>query len=262
MKIAFQALAITLLFLGIGLLAGDYLDIHQQIRQIKSQQQANSAFEQKEDAQKPSEASHWPNDKCGNDSSECGKEPPETYVVFGKSLKITDSFIALFTLVIACFTIALFWDGREKGRQELRAYVFIESATAGNLSPGGRPTPVFSIRNFGKTPAHKIIILLGYGLGPSFNNFPDITSLSAEQMGTLGPGGPIQYHNTANLILTTEQARMLHSGRYFLFVYGEIRYMDFLNTKRTTRFRLMAIKNIATGVLEQLAACEGGNDAT
>jgi hypothetical protein len=149
----------------------------------------------------------------------------------------------------------------DTAQKELRAYVFIESASIGNTAIGQNPKPGFTIKNFGKTPAYEVSILLGYGFGDSFEKLGKL-SMDHEQRGTLGPTAYIHYYNFCPRTLTSDDISALQSGTHFLFVYGEIRYVDFTGESRTTKFRLKAMKNAETGLIgPQFEVCKDGNDA-
>lgn len=96
-----------------------------------------------------------------------------------------DFFVAIFTLIIAIFTLRLWWDGKESSRRGLRAYIHFNPDSIvinglsviqnmvteahlvkiGRLTTATLPNPPtnnsffyqIEIKNYGKTPAHNII---------------------------------------------------------------------------------------------------------
>jgi len=168
---------------------------------------------------------------------------------------------AVFTLVVAIFTRSLFVDGREKGRKELRAYVFIKSGSITGVASGQQPNVGFTIENFGKTPARKLIVLCGLGFSSSFDKLGVKEFEAVKPMGTLAPGGTVQYHRDADGRVMTEQDMLaFEQGTHSIFAYGEIRYIDFTGKDRTTKFRTMHNAKIRL-LGPHLASCEDGNDA-
>ena len=184
-----------------------------------------------------------------------------------------DALLVLFTFLLFCVTAFLvrytakLWgatddlvtDARDSAERELRAYIFIKSASIVNTGTGQQPRPGFTITNYGTTPAHKMVILVGYCFGKSF---VETEYGPIEQRGTLGPTADIHYYNICPRALTPDETVALQRETHFLFVYGEIRYVDFTGETRTTKFRLKAMKNVETGLIgPQLEVCKDGNDA-
>ena len=183
--------------------------------------------------------------------------------------KITNATVALawITGVLAFFTAAL-WvatyslvrGAKDTAEKELRAYVFVQTGSIQNLSNGQHPTSRLIIHNFGKTPAHKLTVICGIGFGKSFEELPTAVPPLTKPMGTLAPGGTVEHYNSAPIAFTADHMSALENGTYTLYVHGEIRYIDFLEKNRVTKFRVM--KSAVSGLSgPQLASCEDGNDA-
>ena len=96
--------------------------------------------------------------------------------------KIFTSLIAFFTLILAVFTFALYWNGRGNAKKELRAYVAMEDmffrwiAAPSNVDDrsqivqpiDGNPVrPRIRIKNFGYTPANNVMVRINGLLVPA-----------------------------------------------------------------------------------------------
>src|SRR6266853_1712287 len=156
--------------------------------QVDPQQKADSRLKQQEIVRPNTTTTLLEKKDKGQDgTAESNKEPPETYVAFGKSLKVTDTALAIFTLLIAYFTIELFLDGRDKAKKELRAYVALDDIyfrwNRSSTDPEDRSdivkgtgraprTPRIRVLNFGKTPANNMTIRINGTKADLKESFP------------------------------------------------------------------------------------------
>lgn len=193
---------------------------------------------------------------------------------------------ALSTFVIAIFTIALFmsthslWKSGEKhSERELRAYVFPVSFTIRNFqttlssrnSAPQRISAYVKIKNTGQTPAYKFTCQVKMTAGPFPQTNFTISEEDAEHTpGNLGPEGAVSYTPTKDTLLTREQAKDVIAGKWAIYVFGRIDYVDAFKIPRWTTFRTLArgdhgvmftAKEGEEDVL-LLTTHEDGNDAT
>jgi hypothetical protein len=154
---------------------------------------------------------------------------------------------------------------REASELELRAYVFISSATILNPEDPSNRIAQITIKNFGRTPAHSV----RYWYGTRVDDYPD---------GLLNLGRPPNMPISVEILAPTRTAIMeveieaqtleleaqLLNGRGAIFIFGEITYRDpftrhVSEPKRLTRFRLISRgENIRRG---RLSPDVGGNEA-
>lgn len=194
--------------------------------QIAPKKQADSGLKEKQEAKPNEKAASTPQEKGGHEATAGDKEPPETYVAFGKSLKVTDSLIALFTLVIAGFTIALFWDGHKTSKADLRAYVAIEEISHPPQMPLRSiemQRVLVTVKNYGKTPAHDMGIQANFrienGRSDSFPETPP-QMLHPEQRVTHSVDLVTAYYQ-----LTSPQGEVSSTSLVY-FVSGRVVYRD------------------------------------
>ncbi len=186
------------------------------------------------------------------------------------------ALISIFTIVIGIFTGLLFVDGRDKGRRELRAYVFYEAGAIVSANPAGEvilPQRIISsnnsavsvvrFKNTGQTPAYDCSIfanmeMVDWPLIESSLPPIDLNRVGASRE-ALGPGTERTKYNVFR-VLTEDDIAILRSGKKALFVYGKVVYRDAFKMERWTDFRLFI--GGAVGIRDMsLAAHETGNEA-
>jgi hypothetical protein len=218
------------------------------------------------------------NGKCTGHCDDAEKEGTEFWPpLWGYRLKITDTLVAAFTALLFFATLALWWSTRrlvrgaqETAQRQLRAYVFVESASITHVDNNeGVPEVVVTVRNFGQTPAYKLANLTCLALCPHPAP-PHITAAMEQDMladitasTDMGPGHFQQAPVSTNLgrPFTEEEMQGLASGKYVIYVYGRVRYVDAFGNKQLTKYRFMT--GGEAGVRGgQLAGCEEGNEAT
>src|SRR5262245_60304610 len=113
MKECLGALLVAIVYTASVYLGIDYLEMRHQIAHIKAQHDAHKYVEQQGDADNAANAAPGPEFK-GHYAERNVHEHPEHF---------TEIAIAVGTGLIAWFTLRLFWDAKDKGRRELRAYI-------------------------------------------------------------------------------------------------------------------------------------------
>jgi hypothetical protein len=132
-----------------------------QTAQIPAEQQANSpdctqqdTMRNQDNASSSSTEKHEPE----RNADKSYDEASEFWTIFGRRLKITDTFLVVFTFLVFGATGLLWWTTRDLVRgaedtaeRQLRAYVLPEKALLVNIND---PTPhyIFHAKNYGQTP--------------------------------------------------------------------------------------------------------------
>jgi hypothetical protein len=206
-------------------------------------------------------------------------------------VKITDVVIAIFSVLLVGVTVGLVIIGyiqarrmRVTARQQLRAYMFVDSIGVGNVTtplawevtPGYKPTgaeithtalgPVarMVIRNTGQTPAHHVI------------NWGEIVLRESPLDGTLKfsqrplfvtkSSIPANGVSTKTLIiprpLLADEVGDLKRGTKAIYVFGYIKYRDAFRRRRKTRYQFMHNSmSGGIGISTEMTICDEGNYA-
>lgn len=243
MKIAFQALGTCVLFLIFGLLVGDYLNFRQQITYINAQQQHDCAVEKRRDGN-PSTKGTSAHNNIGIDCVACQgeKEPPETYVLGGKSIKASDTAIILLTFFIALFTGGLFLEEKDRSRKELRAYLGRGGGEVFKL-PNNILRGVVEIKNFGETPAHNVMVAIAGELRAPGDKraFNDPNFIPHKQ-----PIAPTMSWTFGHefLGMTDQDLKDVLADKKLVYIWGHVKYQDIYNKTQTLKFRLRNVVKV------------------
>jgi hypothetical protein len=214
------------------------------------------------------------NDHNGRD------EGYEFWTIFGRRIKITDTLFAVFTVLLLCATVALWWStrglinsARETTEQQLRAYVTMETGQWRGLTDGRPLASEYGLVAYGPTPARKAqltgtIAIHPYPLPPKYALPPGREVLrqpTAVFPGTHIPNiGWIQ----ANETFTPAEIAEVTSpqGARRIYLYGQITYEDVFGIRRETFFRFYldpeSITRDSNGGITGFnwAVAEDGND--
>jgi hypothetical protein len=176
---------------------------------------------------------------CANKNSEQHGHESRLARLINKTI---DDPIAIFTFFLGLATFFLVLavlrqasDARVSSERQLRAYVFISSANVTSVAEGnGVMEAHVNIKNFGQTPAYKVINVNGLAL----DRYPPPPNLnliiSNEEFSAPGRSksdlAPTQGEGCIEVArrgpLREEERRALSEGRLIIYVYGEIRYID------------------------------------
>lgn len=181
---------------------------------------------------------------------------------------------AIATVLLAIITAGLVWSGieqRKTTRAQLWAYVFISGASVSNAAQGdGALESHVVIKNFGQTPAYKVVNVDGLAL----DRYPPPTTLNLlvanHEFSTPGRSksdlGPTQSEAAIQIArrppLSQQERQALINGQLVIYVYGEVRYFDAFGQRRWTKYRFMMGGPVGIRPGGQLVACEDGNEAT
>lgn len=195
----------------------------------------------------------------GKSEHEAAQEADRIKVEHGlaTSTLIWTRALGIATIILALGTLALYWDAREKGRRELRAYVFIDVIRPTEPTPIAALSPYgVVVKNSGKTPAYNVVIRSTLVLGPPkvTEKWPDPIAAPDESKGPLAPGGTVAHMTTGRAWKPEERAELAKGA--VMYFYGVIHYEDVFGRKQWTRFRHERMAGT-----HELSACEAGNDA-
>jgi hypothetical protein len=217
-------------WLAIGLLADDYAKVRDQGVYVKAVQQAHGALHQQQDGSK---AGDGPEAKGGKIPKDPTHEEP----------KWTDVWLALFTFALAVGTIALFWDAKEKGRKELRAYLGIGGGEVFVL-PNQILRGVVEIKNFGKTPARKVKIAVTGELRRRGDDRPFPQPDFIRHTHQLAP---TMYWTVGHEFngMTMQDLQDVLTDRKLVFIWGHAEYKDIYGKRQTLEFRFRNVVKVS-----------------
>jgi hypothetical protein len=175
-------------------------------------------------------------------------------------------FIAGFTVLLAFATFFLWLatrdlveDAKHNAETQLRAYVFIDASQITDFFPGQRMKASLRIKNFGNTPAKKVLvggnILFGSG------NLPQ--AAPGKLPGVLPPSSWMEFTLKINDPITQAEYDAVVAGRSALHVKGTITYIDVFNEMRITEFSQYFAGGVPLpqGSILSLSNTEEGNDS-
>jgi hypothetical protein len=156
-----------------------------------------------------------------------------------------DNIIAFGTVMIAFFTLTLWWStaklwkaGERHSERELRAYVVIKNISMIDVEVGKAPGAHIIVTNSGKTPAYEVQQEAAIGLidfpPPGRPEIPATDEPGS--ISVLGPGG--EHRLTAHIknVLSQDQLISLTNGTMAIHLLGSIKYRDAFGKARTTNF--------------------------
>ena len=176
-------------------------------------------------------------DYCNKYSESERKNWPQTYYC---DLKITDTYIALFSGLLVFVTIGLVWIGIQQYRDTRilqRAYIAV---TPGGVNPfNGTIEPYtvahIDVKNVGNLPARQVRWFIDAKLSPDgqLNDFPiDETLFFGNNVIPRGTDMP----RSQNCDLDRTEIIGFQHDSWWLYIWGEIRYHDGFGNQRFTKF--------------------------
>lgn len=249
MKTRIQVLGICVLLLLVGLLIGDYLNLRKQVTNMNSLQRHDRAAEKAQDGNLSKKGVPNQSNKSPSVTRQDEKEPPETYVLGGKSIKVSDTAIIILTFFIALFTGGLLWEEKDRSRKELRAYLGRGGGRVFIL-PNNILRGVVEIKNFGHTPARNVMVAITGELRAPGDKRPfnDPNFIPHKQ-----PIAPTMSWTFGHefLGMTNQDLDDVRADRKLVYIWGHVKYQDIYNKTRTLRFRLR-------NVVKLIVATEAG----
>jgi hypothetical protein len=262
--------------------------LSQQSPRVQAEREPNSSTETTQNADKEQQRAvslpatvlivhtEPPKQIAAANADQGGNEASEYWVIFGRRLKITDTTLVAVTFLIFIATCFLWWatrrlvrEAQETSRRQLRAYIgYHGTHPCPNMDKTKLAHIQMVFKNFGQTPAYDVEFFL---------NCPAVFKNEAEGKWSKGqssyaksvvnPGQFIPYNRgyqvpevAARIAdLTTADPDEPHSARAFVYLWGEVHYVDAFGGKRWTRFRWhVGGMNIKDG---EWSICRGGNEA-
>jgi hypothetical protein len=160
---------------------------------------------------------------------------------------------------------------RESSEQQLRAYVLMESASVviGSLANPPQPdkadTPFAGmlIKNFGQTPAYKVVSWAQITVIPvaNENTMPVVPPIPEQFTTTLGPGATFNKGVWFDRSFTPNEITDIVAGTRAIYLYGRIGYLDAFKKRRFANFRLRYTGQYPPPQNSILKFSEQGNDA-
>jgi len=156
--------------------------------------------------------------------------------------------LALVTLGLAIFTYRL-WKAtrtlvvgaKDASGRQLRAYVNVRGASVQMIVPNSEPIFTVSVRNYGQTPAHRIVswMRMNFGADPEAIEFNDSNYDDSSGRSILAPGEGIEMVIGRTTLWTSQEVGDLARCASTASVYGEVKYLDVFGNERYTRFNLL-----------------------
>lgn len=152
---------------------------------------------------------------------------------------------SFWAVIISAFATGLvvwtFQETRQNSRRELRAYLFVDSITLGVADKGpnkGFPGGIIVIKNFGQTPAYRV---LHYGVIDLVESSAPLLSQIPETLGNVSasaipPGANITGVRGIGRKLTFAEIRRVRKGELTFVARGRIEYNDAFERKRWTTY--------------------------
>ena len=206
-----------------------------------------------------------------NQSSENSQKPGWFEKLFD-DLKITDIFLATFTLALVLYTKRL-WkstgdlvrSGEQHSERELRAYLSAKPTVLIDFIQSRKPSVIVIVRNDGKTPAKKFRWIAGLErvADEEIITDRDLVQPRPEELvpnNVLHPRAEAQCYVSAEVSLTQYDIDEIASGKgNRLFVFGRILYEDIFGKERFTNFCAFVEPEIIKAVQSEQRAQEWKN---
>jgi hypothetical protein len=149
--------------------------------------------------------------------------------------------ISMLIFVGTAFVGWTFWETRSTSRRELRAYLFVESIGLGVANAGpakGQPGAVIKIKNFGQTPAYRVlhhgVVVLVATQNPNHGPIPE--NLENISITAIPSGSGLTAIRGLGRKLTAVELRGVRAGSLTFAARGRIEYEDTFGNKRWTTY--------------------------
>jgi hypothetical protein len=147
-----------------------------------------------------------------------------------------EAIIAAGTIALGFFTLLLWRSGVWSAKRGLCAYVGVEAISIANIIADQKPTIQIKIKNFGKTPAYRLIYDFDMVIEKKFK-----WKLSYKRnwsgRNILNPSDTFTIHSTKNDPLSAAEVADLQADTQRIFLFGVIKYRDAFHRARKTRVR-------------------------
>jgi hypothetical protein len=184
-------------------------------------------------------------------------------VIFAAALFVVTALLVIYTKKLWSSTSDLVIDAKDTAKKELRAYVNVLGVTRASFDPqtSQRAELVFiEFKNFGQTPAKggTYWIKMCAEKCPLLHLLEKPENATIARFGSIAPGHSLKVRTNIPLM---ENGNEIYAGRYALYIYGALSYLDAFEEKRTTSFCYMrsGIGWTSDGEMDE---CNQGNEAT
>ena len=161
---------------------------------------------------------------------------------------------------------------RESSERQLRAYVLMDSGSVLDSTATIPPQPEQAntpfagllIKNFGQTPAYKVISYAQIAVIPraNENTLPVVPPIPEQFSNTLGPSATFNKRVSFDRPLSPHEIDDIRIGTRAIYLYGRIEYQDAFKKRHYTDFRLHYTGRYPPPNNSILLFCERGNDAS
>ena len=149
--------------------------------------------------------------------------------------------ISVLTFIGTGFVGWTFLEGRTTSRRELRAYLFVEAIGLGAATSGptkGHPGGVIKVKNFGQTPAYRVlhygVIDLVNSQNPALTPIPEkLEDISAT---AIPSGSGITAIRAIGRAMTRLELKNLRAGTMVLVARGRVEYIDTFGANRWSSY--------------------------
>jgi len=230
----------------------------QQAPSIKTEQQANSALEAQHNSDQQANdtnearirqqiSSSTAKDKSHDQPKETTNETSEFWAIAGRTLKITDTLVVVFTFLLFLATLALYWatrdlvrDAKNNAQRQLRAYVFVQNIesfwTADKATKTITKWTFFPVwKNSGQTPTRSMVSTINVWVGQNARPMPDnfdFPDYGKPRRSMIGPGATM---HGDRLELTVDQLQKIRAGTAHAYMWAWAEYNDVF--EKTPRHR-------------------------
>ena len=214
-------------------------------------------------------------------ATEQASEPHEFWTMFNYRLKITDTLLVIFTLLLAVFTYLLVrvgWQQDSTTKQQNRSFVSMTQLNVfdrGAKWQAGKTKPVIIkadfrklrvyvvIKNSGNTPAHRV----AHSCGIFIRKLVDEKTIPIERpiqeisTSAIAPGGYMSKSFDHPERITEDELEAVRAGTSAIYVNGTIQYWDAFGKQHWTHYRLAWAGTYPFHPDTALSFCNNGNDA-
>ena len=171
----------------------------------------------------------------GDGSHGAGAKKPQEWTLSQKiaAYSVAASVLQFVALLI---TLAII---RHHGHRHLRAYVLVESAALGD-NGSGAPGWFMTIKNYGQTPAYKVISRAEMAVIQNQRENESLSTPVVESQfpTTIGPQSGFNKTIVFDRSITPQEITDIANQSRGIYLYGRIEYIDAFKKKRFTNFRL------------------------
>lgn len=150
----------------------------------------------------------------------------------------------------------------ETAERQLRAYVMTGAFDVEGIADGKTPSVTIELKNSGQSPARHMTSRLDIAL---LENPPPVSKFTLKGIETnsrspVAPGGSYAVTVFLDRPISDQDIIVLKGGRWALYVWGQIDYIDAFDKPRWTTFRAVFGKQQIAEEPYHMGVCEDGND--